>query len=185
MRIVMAPALLLFTAGCASTPEVRSLAASTGTYVTSLNEGTRDFVDAQSRLNRENEDRLQSYHGFAATNRSEVSGQVLAWEDSGDRRRLASFQRATAPDAATVVDSLKQVVAQPAALKFDGSQGYSNAAAALAEISKRPSLLASLRGLLVFGKEVVNSYEDLSKKAKEETDKAGAKASEAEKSAQP
>lgn len=153
--------------GCASTPEVRNLSDRTGLYVTSLREGTAEFVAAQNRLNAQNEAHLQRLSARAAVAGAQVARQRLAWT-SGDQKAVLEAQKlASNVGAADVVAALKPRSVQPATVSFAGGKGYSEAAEALTEVGAKPSTLAVLRGLVAYATQVRSSYEELQAEATE------------------
>ncbi len=149
--------------GCASTPEVRNLSDKTGLYVTSLREGTAEFVAAQSRLNAQNEAHLQRLSAKAAAAGAQVQRQRLAWTSGQERAALDAQKLASNVTAADVVAALKPSTVQPATVTFAGGKGYSDAAEALSEVSAKPSTLAVLRGLVAHALDIRGSLEELGK----------------------
>lgn len=164
------------TGGCASTPEVRTLSDKTGTYVTSLREGTAEFVADQNRLNAQNEAHLQRLEAKAALTAAQVARQRLAWTKGDRRGALETQELASSVSAADVVAELKPRTVQPATVSFAGGKGYSDAAEALTGVSAKPSTLAILRGLASYASQVRTSYEDLRKEASEASEQAGSAA---------
>lgn len=176
--IIIGSCLLL--AGCANTAQVRALSDSTGTYVASLKEGTNEFVDAQTQLNTDNESRLQTLGNFAAANRAEVVKQQIAWSDAADARRTGALAQATQIDADNIVDELKARIVRPPQLSFGGNEGYGTAATSLAEISKGPDVMQSIRGLLENGEQVLQSIEEISKGSTGQAKQAGSATAKAD-----
>jgi len=171
--------------GCANSPQVRALADSTGVYVSSLNEGTADFVERQSRLNSENEQHLKSFGAFTEANHSDIVRQHLAWADAGQQHRIDAFGRAAEVNAGAVVGRLDETSVKPAQLSFSGAGGYGEAASALSEISKGTTLLQAIKGLIEFGGEIVSSYQELDKAAAKTSEKSAADARTADESTLP
>jgi len=165
----------LLSAGCASTPEVRNLAERTGTFVTSLEQGTGEFIAAQNRLNANSEAILGSLAGRAATMRMQVAQQRLASTDAGHQALLQSQSLATSVTAADVVASLHPpAVARPASIKAEGTEGYAKAAKALVEAGTKPTTPAVIAGLVTYAEAVRDSHAKLVEDAKKSADSAGA-----------
>jgi hypothetical protein len=165
INLAWAITLAAATGGCASTTEVRNLSDGTGVYVTSLRNGTDEFVAAQSRLNAENELHLQSLEARAAEAEGQVARQRLAWTSGARQSALDTQKLASNVTAADVVAELKPRSVEPAKVSFAGGKGYSDAVEALSQVSAKPSTLAVLRGLVTYAMEVRTSYEDIQKKA--------------------
>lgn len=178
MRATPVVAGFLFLAGlsgCASTPEVRTLADQTGVFVTSLSEGTGEFVAAQNRLNSENEEHLQVLGAHAAAARSQVARQRLAWTGAGEATLISTQDAATRPTAEEVVARLSRRDLEPTRIAGEAEEGYAKAAKALAEVGAKPKLEAVLLGLVDYAADVRTSYESLH----EEAVKASAEAADA------
>lgn len=170
----------LLSTGCASTPEVRSLAEQTGTFVTSLEQGTGEFIAAQNRLNANNEAILRSLADRAATMRMQVAQQRLASTDAGHQALLKSQALATSVTGADVVASLHPpAAARPVSIKAEGTEGYGQAAKALVEASTKPTMTSVIAGLVTYAEAVRDSHAKLVEDAKKSTDSAGADATAA------
>jgi len=185
MRIAVIFFVLSGSAGCAYTRDVKSLSDASGVYVSSLDEGTKEFVEAQALLNRENEAHLQTFRAFTESNEAEIVQQHLAWSDAGDARRIDSFGRAASVSAKDVAAGLQETTVKPVDLSFKGGGGYGDASASLGEISKGPTLLQALEGLFDYGGQVVSAYEDLHKAAADKSSKSKADTTNADNQALP
>ena len=172
----MAMAASALVAGCASTPEVRTLADQTGRYVSTLREGTAEFVAAQNRLNTENESRLHRIAAGAAAARAQVARQRLAWTSGAQRAVLETQALASSATAEDVVARLQPRTTQPATVNFAGGKGYSEAAEALVQVETKPDMLAVLRGLAGYAQQVRDSYAKLQEEAAAADDAATEKA---------
>lgn len=162
----MLPVTVLL-AGCASTPQVRNLAERTGTFVTSLDQGTTGFVAAQNHLNANNEATLRSLAGRAAMLRRQVAQQRLASTDAGHRDLLQSQSLATSVTAADVVAGLLPAPAvRPASVKFEGGEGYGKAAKALVDVGAKPTTATVIAGLISYAEAVRDSHAKLIEDAK-------------------
>ena len=146
---------------CASTPAVRSLASNTGVFVQSLNDGTSDFVDAQNRLNAQNEARLVRFDGYGARSRTQVRQQRLVWTDMGSRSRLATRDLATGISATNILADMTVVDRQPTQVENRTTAGYRATLAALAEASTTPRPSSMIGELLGFAQQVQESYDKL------------------------
>lgn len=173
------PIAILLASGCANTPEIRDLAERTGVFVTSLDEETSDFLDAQNRLNAENEEHLSILERHAGRLKARVAQQQLASTRAGATTALATQAAATAVTAEQVVAQLDPTASEPAIIAFEGSAGYQKASKALVEIGTEPSLTELLTGLLAFAGAVRDAHADLVAKAKEDAAAAGAGTAEA------
>jgi hypothetical protein len=164
----------LLAGGCASTPEVRDLAARTGVFVTSMDDGTAEFIAAQNRLNSENEEHLRTLGRRGETLKARVALQRLASTRAGATTLLETQAAATSVTGAAVVAQLHPQQSQPAAVSFPGGAGYGKAAEALAEIGTKPTALALLRSLVANAGPVREVLSELLEKAKKSgTDTAG------------
>lgn len=162
-------------AGCASTPQMRNLAERTGTFVTSLDQGTGSFVAAQNHLNANNEAVLRSLAGHAATLRMQVAQQRLASTDAGHRNLLDSQALATSVTAADIVAGLAPPPAvRPATVKFEGGEGYGKAAKALVDVGTKPTTAAAIAGLITYAEAVRDAHAKLIDDAKKSAAAAGA-----------
>lgn len=167
--------LTALLAGCASTPQVRTLAERTGTFVTSLEQGTTGFVTAQNHLNANNEATLRSLGGQATALRMQVAQQRLASTDAGHRDLLQSQALATSVTAADIVASLQPPPAvRPATVKFEGGEGYGKATKALVDVGTKPTAAAVIAGLISYAEAVRDSHAALLEDAKDSAASAGA-----------
>jgi hypothetical protein len=146
---------------CASTPAVRTLATNTGVFVQSLTDGTSDFVEAQNRLNAQNEARLVRLDGYGLASRARIRQQRLAWTDMGAGSRLATHDLATRIPAADIVQGLTVVERQPSRIENGTADGYRATRAALADVSATPRPLDAIGELFAFGQQVQESYDKL------------------------
>lgn len=162
--------LTAMAAGCASTPEVRTLSDRTGRHVTALREGTAEFVAAQNRLNAENESHLQQLAASASAARARVARQRLAWTKGGQTDILDTQAMASSVTAADVVAQLQPSSVQPATVSFAGGKGYADAAEALTKIGTKPTAKAVLLGLAQYANEVRASHEALQEEAAKDSE---------------
>ena len=159
---------------CASTPAVRALASNTGVFVQSLNSGTAEFVEAQNRLNAQNETRLVRFDGYGLRSRALVRQQRLVWTDMGSRSRLATHDLATGVEASEIVTGMAVVERQPSRVENGAASGYRATLAALADVSTTPRPLSVLGELLGFAQQVQESYDKLGEDAATAATAAGA-----------
>jgi hypothetical protein len=158
--------LALLAAGCASTPEVRNLAARTGVFVTSMERGTDDFMAAQNRLNAENEQHLRTLAARGDALKARAAQQRIASTRAGATTLLESRSAATSVTGADIIAQVHPREIQPAAISFE-SDGYGKAASGLVEIGRKPGAMALLRSLAAFGGTVVGDvHAGLVEKAK-------------------
>jgi hypothetical protein len=151
----------LWLCACASTPAVRTLASNTGVFVQSLTDGTSDFVQAQNRLNAQNEARLVRLDGYGARARAQVRQQRLVWTDMGSSSRLATHDLATQTPATEILAGMTVVQRQPSRIENGTEAGYRATLAALANVSTTPKPFSAIAELLEFGQQVQESYNEL------------------------
>jgi hypothetical protein len=166
---------LIVTTACASTPAVRSLASQNGAYVQSLSNGTDSFIASANELNAQGEARLQRLSGDSATLESEAREQRLAWDDSGDSVRAATFDRVSSLTAGEIIDAMSPSIVSPVSVA-PVKGGYAASIKALAEVSTRPETSSEVMELLTFGWSIRSAYGDLQDKAAKADAGAGAAA---------
>ena len=164
MRCLILSAALL-SAGCASTPQVRDLADRTGLFVTSLQGGTGEFVELQSRLNAGNAARLDRLVALGSPDRANARQQRVAWTDAGNMTRLATHDAASEVSAEEIVAGLELNATTAARPTAPALEGYGKSLKALADVSTKPKSTLALRELLEFGREVYGKYGELQEKA--------------------
>jgi hypothetical protein len=169
----------LLAGGCASTPEVRNLAARTGVFVTSMQGGTSDFIAAQNRLNAGNEVQLRTLERRAETLRARVGRQRIASTRAGATDLLRTQEAATATTGAEVIARLHPRLTEPATVSFDGDEGYGKAAQGLVEVGAKPSTLALLRSLVTYSGAVRDAHSELVEKAKKSATESAAETADA------
>ena len=162
----------LMLSGCASTPAVRGLAGGTGQFVQSLQDGTSEVIAAQNRMNRVNEQRLESLELAGERARTGVRQQRLVWSGDGSGDALAAYDRATAPSAEVIVAGLNRSIVAPAQVANPAAAGYQKTLKSLADVRTKPNGLNAFRELLVFGQAVKAKYDELQQEAATDTDKA-------------
>lgn len=165
MRAILLVGALALLGGCASTTTVRGLADKTGTFVSSLSAGTSDFLENQNRLNAENAQRLDKMVTDGSADRANVRQQRLAWVDSGDTARIATYDAATARLAEDIIAGMDVKAMAPLTVSATALVGYSATQKALADVAAKPKPGVALRELITFGSDVASTYGDLKDKA--------------------
>jgi hypothetical protein len=160
--------LAISAGGCASTPAVRTLAEQTGVYVTSLREGTANFVAAQNRLNAGNEIHLQRLAADAAEFRAQADRQRMAWTSAGNAKALETEQAVAAVGADEVVGQLQSRALKPAIIGSESGKAYGEATDALVEIGTKPDIASILAGLAQYASDIQQSYDELRKESDED-----------------
>jgi hypothetical protein len=186
MKLRSVPWPFLFAAllaGCASTPAVRDLAGRTGVFVGSLDTGTKEFIEAQNRLNAENQDRLQHLDDAAEGFRTQTRELRFAWTDAGQAGQLSAHDQAIALSPADILAPLQRHSAAPPQIKSSNAEAYGKVSAALAEVATEPKPFAVVRELVQFGAAVHQSFSDLQDEAKKAAQKAADDAAAADKAA--
>jgi len=158
MRYLILALPLASLGGCASTGDVRGLADRTGVFVTSLHQGTSDFLDRQNELNADNAARLDQLVATGAPHIAAVRQQHVAWQDAGDETRLKTFDAASARSADEIVAGLASRSITPTRISASALAGYASASDALARVASKPKPFAAMRELAEFGQSIMDEY---------------------------
>ena len=175
MRIVFLSVATLGLAACASTPQVRGLANNTGTFVSSLQIGTEQFIKNQNQHNALNAERLNQFVANGSQDRANVRQQQLAWTGAGDTIRLATYDAATRHTAEEIISEItaQTRVQAPAFAPLDSTPigGYEATKKALAEVATKPKASLAQREFIIFGSVIFDTMNTLSETAKKDTEK--------------
>jgi hypothetical protein len=173
--IIIASTGFLALGGCASTPEVRSLAEQSGRYVQSLSDGGDSFIAESNQLNAQDESRLQQMASDTAWLNTQAREQHLAWFDAGDTTRVQDFDQAVSVSADQIVSGMTPVAPTPVSIP-PVKGGYDASIKAMAAVSKKPKSWDQLKELYNFGASVRDAYANLKDAAKQAAADAAAKA---------
>lgn len=160
---------LIFLAGCANGPEVRSLAKSTADIATVYSTATQDFAKNSSRLAEGDAQRIQALQIATDEARGETDRIERGWRFGGEKSKIDSLNVARETGVDTLYQRLNSTTARNK-ISRRKAVDLKETIKTLRSIQDPPSLSAQFSYLSGFVTEVQTELSKLQKAANEEAD---------------